>query len=60
MRTKTLSEHTGVYKYEVDFTYVVVRFVEYEKSLHSNVDLNGMLQGATVHGEVHIHINTSK
>ena len=49
-----------MYKYEVDFTYVVVRFVEYEKSLHSNVDLSGMLQGATVHGEVHIHINTSK
>ena len=49
-----------MYKYEVDFTYVVVQFVEYEKSLHLNVDLSSMLQGATVHGEVHIHIITSK
>ena len=34
--------------------------VEYEKSLYSNIDLSGMLQGATAHGEVHININTGK
>lgn len=34
--------------------------VEYEKSVNLNVDLGGILHGGTVHGDVHIHITTSK
>ena len=45
---------------DVDDETLVNACVEYEKSVNSNLDLSGMLQAASVHGNVHININISK
>ena len=57
--TKSSASDSATYV-DVDDATLVAACEDYEKSGISNLDISGILQGATVNGGVHIHISTRK
>ena len=58
--TKSSASDSGTYVGDVDDATLVAACVDYEKSSIPNLDIGGILHGATVKGDVHIRVATRK